>query len=557
MTNAYASGDTSDCVVSMYSSLSVTSTVACVRGGAADDNYPRRSNNRGDFDDRDKPPRRTPPPYIDRSDRDRRRPGPRPMQDDVSDRPRRPSGDRGDERYNNRYERGDRRGYDDRDHRPRPTHGGVRPKREPDNDLDLSAGGKTKGWFGSKKTKPANANIKSKPPTPDAWSSDTSFPPPPPPPPPPVDATNGLGININPAETERTPIHYMFPTAEAAAEERQRDDKLDDREANQSEAGAPDLPFLDVDEDDFTRRGDDDRRRRRRRSDDDDEVYASPRRDAVTMYMSTRRGAFKVRFGSVVVGATLGAFIGKVSVCDECYVRCIFESNANHSYSSTSNKQSLMNDPFVISFVTASLLFIAGFLRNDYGELSRALGLAFLLTCQRTSSVRKEYPTLVHLKAMIRQGPRKPFPPVDEGDSPWKYEPIYEDDPEFKMTYALLAMAMVGSFCGGNVPLLPAWMGGIVGAVVFASLTSGANARGDLGRTMGMRVVGLLQLVLTINSELRILGKAATVGGLIFDKIMIMDRKHRIKDKIVAIFKWGADKVSNTAADIQADMQDR
>jgi|EP00970_Alexandrium_tamarense_P007171 hypothetical protein len=216
-----------------------------------------------------------------------------------------------------------------------------------------------------------------------------------------------------------------------------------------------------------------------------------------------------------------------------------------------------MNDPFVISFVTASLLFIAGFLRNDYGELSRALGLAFLLTCQRTSSVRKEYPTLVHLKAMIRQGPRKPFPPVDEGDSPWKYEPIYEDDPEFKMTYALLAMAMVGSFCGGNVPLLPAWMGGIVGAVVFASLTSGANARGDLGRTMGMRVVGLLQLVLTINSELRILGKAATVGGLIFDKIMIMDRKHRIKDKIVAIFKWGADKVSNTAADIQADMQDR
>lgn len=117
----------------------------------------------------------------------------------------------------------------------------------------------------------------------------------------------------------------MFPTAEAAAEERQRDDKLDDREANQSEAGAPDLPFLDVDEDDFTRRGDHDRRRRRRRSDDDDEVYASPRRDAVTMYMSTRRGAFKVRFGSVVVGATLGAFIGKVSVCDECYVRCIFE----------------------------------------------------------------------------------------------------------------------------------------------------------------------------------------------------------------------------------------
>lgn len=209
-----------------------------------------------------------------------------------------------------------------------------------------------------------------------------------------------------------------------------------------------------------------------------------------------------------------------------------------------------------MSVIMAGLLFFAGFLRNDYGKLSRALGLAVLMTLQRTKSVRKEYPTMVHLKAMIRQGPRNPFPPVEEGSSPWRYEPVYEDDPEFKMTYALLAMALVGSFCGGNVPLLPQWMGGIIGAVLFASFTSGSNARGDLGRTMGMRVVGLLQLVLKINTELRILGKAATVSGLIFDKIMIMDRKHRIKDKIVAICRWGYDKVSNTAAEMQADLND-
>lgn len=179
-----------------------------------------------------------------------------------------------------------------------------------------------------------------------------------------------------------------------------------------------------------------------------------------------------------------------------------------------------------------------------------------MLTLGRTSSVRKDYPTLPHLKAMIRQGPRKPFPPVDDGESPWRYEPIYRDDPDFKMTYALLAMSCVGSFCGGNVPIIPAWIGGIVGAAVFASMTTGANARGDLGRTMGMRLVGLIQVVLAINSELRILGKAATVGGLIFDKVMIMDRKHRIKDKIVAICKWGYDKVSKTAEQVKEDLQD-
>ena len=204
----------------------------------------------------------------------------------------------------------------------------------------------------------------------------------------------------------------------------------------------------------------------------------------------------------------------------------------------------------------ASLLFFTGFLRNDYGELSRALGLALIFTFQRTTSVRKDYPTLPHLKAIIRQGPRKPFPPLEEGSSAWQYEPIYEDDPEFKMTYALLSMAMVGSFCGGNVPLLPTWMGGIIGAVAFASLTTGSNAQCDLGRSMGMRVVGLFQVILTINSELRILSKTATVGGLIFDKIMIMDRKHKIKDKIVSICKWGYDKVSRTASQIQEDMQE-
>jgi len=302
-----------------------------------------------------------------------------------------------------------------------------------------------------------------------------------------------------------------------------------------------DTPFLDVREEEFPERdyasmdgrGRQQRQRRRRDDDDDQEdgsfSRASPRRDAVTMFMSTKRGSLQVRMGSMIVGAALGGFIGK----------------------------SLLNDPVMMSIAMSALLLITGFLRNDYGELSRALGLALVLTLRRTRSVRKEYPTLPHIKAMIRQGPRKPFPPVnDEGDSPWRYEPVYRDDPEFKMTYALLAMALVGSFCGGNVPILPAWMGGIAGAVAFASFTTGSNARGDLGRSMGMRVVGLVQLIMAIQSELRILGKSATVAGLIFDKVMIMDRKHRIKDKIVAIGKWGYDKVSRTAEQVKEDMQD-
>eukprot|EP00985_Skeletonema_marinoi_P006864 scaffold3003_cov62-Skeletonema_marinoi.AAC.1 len=73
---------------------------------------------------------------------------------------------------------------------------------------------------------------------------------------------------------------------------------------------------------------------------------------------------------------------------------------------------------------------------------------------------------------------------------------------------------------------------------------------------MGMRLVGLVQVVTSINSELRILGKAATVGGLIFDKMMILDRKHRVKDKFVAVCKFAYDKVSRTANLVQEDIKE-
>lgn len=172
----------------------------------------------------------------------------------------------------------------------------------------------------------------------------TGLPPPPPPPPPPSssDVTTGaaaLNIDINPAETERTPIHYKFPTAEVAADERRAKDTA--MEAPSSSAAldnentrdnadlrgddVPDIPFIEEEEDDELR---DDRDRsssrsssRRRRSDDD--VYSSPRRDAVTTFMSTKRGAFKVRLGSVIVGAALGGFMGKVRVVVSTMYLCV------------------------------------------------------------------------------------------------------------------------------------------------------------------------------------------------------------------------------------------
>ena len=495
-------------IISILSSSLVSHTaITCLRGGAGADDDPRRRRGGAtprhiETDERDRRRQQPPPPLGQRN-----QPSPGIPRPDPYGRP--------DGRYAANAD--NRRGYGDNDDRR-----GDRRRYGTNNNGDDRKERDDPRWD-SRRPPPPNNHI-------DEWGQGGSvgidarntIPPPPPPPPPP---------QLFPTDTERLPIHYMFPTAEAAAEERKFSD-------NWVKDGFVDdvIPIIDVDENEFVDNGNKGggRRRMSRKPidnyDDDDERYraTSPRRDAVTTYMSTRRGAIKVRLGSVVVGATMGGFLGK----------------------------SLLNDPVLMSILIASLVFVAGFLRNDYGELSRALGLAFVLTFQRTGYVRKEYPTLVHLKAMIRQGPRRPFPPVEDGSSPWKYEPVYRDDPDFKMTYALLAMMLVGSFCGGNVPILPAWMGGIIGAVTFASFTTGANARGDLGRAMGMRLVGLVREAMAINSDLRILGKTATVGGHVFDKLMIMDKKHRIKDKIVAIFKWGHDKIATTAEQVKDEMQD-
>lgn len=181
-------------------------------------------------------------------------------------------------------------------------------------------GKKSKGWFGRSKEEgnPSYENEQSVPG--DLWNNNNGAglpPPPPPPPPPPQSFTTdaSLNININPAETERTPIHYKFPTAEAAADERRaKDTSMEAATMNISDdlRDAPDIPFIEEDEvsDDRDRSP----RRRRRRSDDEDDAYSSPRRDAVTTFMSTKRGAFKVRLGSVIVGAALGGFVGKVSL---------------------------------------------------------------------------------------------------------------------------------------------------------------------------------------------------------------------------------------------------
>ena len=183
--------------------MSQTAITSCLRGGAGADDDPRQRRGGSatprhiETDERDRRRQQSPPPPL--GQRSQPSPGiPRP------DPYRRPDGRYAANADNRRGygdnddRRGDRRRYgvnngDDRKEHDDPRWDSRRPPPPPPNNhIDEWGQGGSVGI-----------------------DARNTIPPPPPPPPPP---------QLFPTDTERLPIHYMFPTAEAAAEERKLSD---------------------------------------------------------------------------------------------------------------------------------------------------------------------------------------------------------------------------------------------------------------------------------------------------------------------------------------------
>lgn len=79
--------------------------------------------------------------------------------------------------------------------------------------------------------------------------------------------------------------------------------------------------------------------------------------------------------------------------------------------------------------------------------------------------------------------------------------------------------------------------------------------KGDLARSMGMKVVSTCQEVLYIQKELSVVSKSMGVANRILDKLLILDRKHKIKDKVIALVKWIYEKGSGVVQEAQAGIQ--
>jgi hypothetical protein len=345
---------------------------------------------------------------------------------------------------------------------------------------------------------------------------ETRLPPlPPPPPQTPREfqsTSSSMSASTEPKPFTPPPIHYQFPattTTTAAVNDNEDDDDDNGEEGRTTTIASSSSSSSSTLE------------------------YASARDDAVTRYMSTKRGTVQLVFSAAMVGGSLGAVLGK----------------------------SLFHVPKTMDvvpwFVTLFLLCgsSAWLLRNPYGELLRAIGLAMILVLQQTSAIRQRYPTWPYIPSFLHLKPRR-IPPFPPSSNPWRYKPRPGRpgiaDVEFYMIPTILAMTLIGSTVGGSIPLLPTWMGGLLGAGTFAVGTTLPNARGDLCRLMGMRVVATVLELWEIQMELEIIPKIGTVSGKVMDKVLILDRKHRIKDRMVSILSRGyaflLTQTSNAAA---------
>eukprot|EP00536_Pseudo-nitzschia_multiseries_P015484 jgi/Psemu1/42772/gm1.42772_g len=275
------------------------------------------------------------------------------------------------------------------------------------------------------------------------------------------------------------------------------------------------------------------RRRGGRRDDNDGEgMTSSARKDLVTQYWSTKRGKLQIQSVIGLVGYGLGSFGAKVPTWSR-WSGCFW----------------------------AAVLVVSTWFRTALGELSRAVGLSLILVLQRHQRIRREYPTWRYVAAsvgIIRGGPRdargkprgpRPFPPAR---NPWRYSPRDPRDPDFNMMYALGSMALVGSTVGGNLPFVPGWIGALGGAAVFAfACTWQESYRGDLARTMGMRVVRAVSELWEIQADLQIIPKATVVSSQMIDRAMILDRKHKVKDRFLSLANSSYARATKVAEQIQ------
>jgi len=191
--------------------------------------------------------------------------------------------------------------------------------------------------------------------------------------------------------------------------------------------------------------------------------------------------------------------------------------------------------------VAAMFFLISTLGRGQISDWVRTVSVALLLTLRRSHKVRKAYPTWPHIKACFGAAFREPYPPTREL---WKYKPRDKNDPDFDMLWSTAALALVSGACGAYCTPIMSWLGGWLAAGGAVALMMRDGAAGDVARASGMRLVATVGVGRSVVADLKLVPQTGMMLSNILDRLMIFDRQHRVKDRVVSLVTAAAQQVS-------------
>ena len=212
--------------------------------------------------------------------------------------------------------------------------------------------------------------------------------------------------------------------------------------------------------------------------------YYDDEYSGATSTSSTGRGA-AMRPGNDVTHAYTASLASRLlvavssGVCMSALSTIVMKAMLNYSHGA------------VVAAIAASFALMS-FSKGEVAELSKAMGVFFILVLKQSHVANAVVVMTDQVKAALSLAGRKPFPPVD---NPWSYvhDPEQPGSIQFKMINCLLGIIFGGAFCGWSlarsIPFFPGWLGALSLASCCGYLGTIRDPRGDL-----LRYVALLLL---------------------------------------------------------------
>ena len=235
----------------------------------------------------------------------------------------------------------------------------------------------------------------------------------------------------------------------------------------------------------------------------------------------------------------------------------------------------VLNYSNTLVVTVSSILFaLSSFHKGEIAELSKALGVFFILLLRPSQLTGGMLKIAEQIKAACLLSIRKPFPP---SENPWSYvyDPNVPESIQFKMTNCLMGIIFGGAFCGWtiarSIPLFPTWLGALLLASCCGYLGTIRDSRGDLlrfvsplyrpftslqsipkspcffhmNRCIGYSIQSMISYMQSKAQDVNLGEKATVVFTKVFAILLRIEKQYDIKAKVSVILKAFIDAISS------------